>query len=153
LQSGLEGIPVTVGDVFDHSSGANTRAFTGRLTRGAARVEQYTGTTVYLDREITLDSTIFSGNCILIVRDPDDTISQHTVSGPFDTATRSVTVAASGTFDFLSPYMILRSSGDVYQYRVTSMRRSSKNDVSVEGSQYVASAYYHSDYDGGTTPI
>lgn len=153
LQSGLEGIPVTVGDVFDHAHGGNTRAFTGRLTRGADRSEQYTGSGVYLDREITLDSAIFSGNCMLIVRDPDDTIRQYTVTGPFDTATRSITLSASGTFNFLSPYMILRSSGEIYQYRVTSMRRSSQKDVAVEGSQYVASAYYHSDYDGGATPI
>lgn len=150
FQSGLEAIPVTIGDVFNHAHGGR---ISGRLARGSAREELYLGTTVYLDRQVTLDSSVYSGNCFVVVRDPDDVMRVHTVIGPFDTPTRSITVAASATFAFLSPYAIFRDTGDVFQYRVSLMRRSGQKDVAIEANEYSENAYYHTDYDGGGTPI
>jgi hypothetical protein len=152
LQSGLEALPVTAGDVFDYNSVGNIMAFSGRLVRGAAREENYTGTTVYLDREITLDSATYSGNCILIVRDPSDVVGQHTVTGPFDVATRSLTVNTSATWDWLAPYIVCRTN-DVRQYKVHSISRNSQHDVLIDALQYVPAAYYHSNYDGGKVAI
>ncbi len=153
FQSGLEGIPVTTGDIIDWSHGGNELTFSGRIARGSAREEEYTGTTAYLDEEITLDSSTFSGNCIMLVRDPDDTRQEYTVTGPFDTPTRSVVVSASATFNFLSPWIILRNSGEVYQYRVIQMARSSNQDIQITAAQYDEDAYYNDDYAGGATPI
>jgi hypothetical protein len=152
LQSGLEALPVTAGDVFDYNSVGNVMAFDGRLARGADREEYYTGTTVYLDREITLDSDTYSGNCILIVRDLWDVITQHTVTGPFDTATRSLTVSASATWDYLAPYIVCLS-GKVRQYKVNSISRNGLQDALIEALQYVPAAYYHSNYESGGVAI
>ena len=152
-QTGLEGIPITAGDVIDWASGGNATTFHGRVAMGANREEEYSGTTCYTHETITLPSATFSGNCQLIVRDPDDTLRTHTVSGPFDTATRSLTVSASATFNFLAPFLITRASGEIYQYRILQMQRSSDLAVAFKAGQYSSSAYYHADYDSGAVAI
>ncbi len=152
LQSGFESLKIKVGDVIKHASRGNLLAFTGRLARGAAREEQYTGTTVYLDKKITLDSATFSGNCIFITRNNDDTINEFTVTGPFDAATWLINVSVSGTFDFLAPWIIGRTS-EKYKYKVNTIKRGSKKDALIESQTYDETAYYHADYDSGSTPI
>jgi len=151
FESGLEAIPVQSSDVINYQGSIN--AFTGRLPRYSDRTEQWTGTTVYLDQEINLASATYSGNCILMVRDPDDTIRTYTVTGPFDSDEWYVTVSGSGTFDYLSPYIICRNTGDVYQYKVTEMQRSGKLDVKLQCLQYDSTAYYHANYEAGTVVI
>ena len=151
FESGLEAIPVVSGDVINYQASIN--AFSGRLPRYSDRTEQWTGVTVYLDQEINLDSTIYSGNCILMVRDPDDTIQTYTVTGPFDSDEWYVTVSAAGTFDYSSPYIICRNTGDVYQYKVTDMKRSGQLDIKLECLQYDSTAYYHADYEAGVVVI
>lgn len=152
LQSGFESLKVKVGDVVKHGSRGNLLVFTGRLARGAAREEQYSGTTVYLDKEITLDSATFSGDCVFITRNNDDSINEFTVTGPFDSATWLINVSASGTFDFLAPWIIGRTT-EKYLYKVNSVSRGQKKDALIEAQTYDATAYYHADYDSGSTPI
>jgi len=151
FESGLEAIPVQSGDVINYQG--SIKAFTGRLPRYSDRTEQWTGTTVYLDGEINLASATYSGNCILMVRDPDDTIRTYTVTGPFDSDEWYVTVSVAGTFDYLSPYIICRNTGDVYQYKVTDMKRSGQLDIKLECLQYDSTAYYHANYEAGTVVI
>ena len=151
LQSGLEAIPVTTGDVINYQASINS--FTGRLPRHLDRSEEYTGTTVYLDQEINLPTATYSGNCILMVRDPDDTIQTYTVSGPFDTDTWRVTISTSGTFNFLAPFIICRNTGDVYQYKVSAMERSNQLDIKLNALQYDSTGYYNIDYEGGLVAI
>ena len=136
FESGLEAIPVVSGDVINYQASIN--AFSGRLPRYSDRTEQWTGTTVYLDQEINLPTATYSGNCILMVRDPDDTIQTYTVTGPFDSDEWYVTISAAGTFDYLAPYIICRETGDVYQYKVTNMQRSGKLDIKIQSLQYLS---------------
>ena len=152
FQTGIEGILDLPGDVIEHGKG--TLTFTGRISRNATREEEYTGTIVYLDQEITLASATYSGNCIIQIRNPlDDSIDQFSVTGPFDTATRYVNVNASGMFYFLSPWKILRSSGEIHKFRIQTVRRTSNMSVEVTGLQYDETAYYNSNYAGGVIPI
>ena len=151
FESGLEAIPVQSGDIINYQASIN--AFSGRLPRYSDRTEQWTGVTVYLDQEINLASATYSGNCILMVRDPDDTIQTYTVTGPFDSDEWYVTVSGAGTFDYLSPYIICRNTGDVYQYKVTDMKRSGQLDIKLECLQYDSTAYYHANYEAGTVMI
>ena len=88
-----------------------------------------------------------------MVRDPDDTIRTYTVTGPFDSDEWYVTVSASGTFNYLSPYIICRNTGDVYQYKVTDMKRSGQLDIKLECLQYDSTAYYNTKYEAGTVVI
>jgi hypothetical protein len=188
-QTGIEGIPVVAGDIYEAVSDGNALAFSGRLamgplvsglidfddtaavdyddtaaveydsgsdsladSQGAAGSTQYTGSTVYLDEEIEIPMSM-SGNAQLIVRDPDDTISTYTISGPFGLSTRSVEITSAGTFDFLSPWMIIRATDEVSQYRVVAIQRTSNQDLAITGAQYDETAHYHSDYDAGATAI
>jgi hypothetical protein len=151
FQSGLEAVRDMPGDVIKYGHG--TLFFTGRLQRDDERRDEYSGTTVYLDREITLDSTLYSGDCFLNVRQPDDVVAQYTVTGPFDTATRSVVVSEAGEFNALSPWKILRNSGPVHQFRINTIQRSSRIDVSISALQYDETAYYNIAYGSGVTPI
>ena len=59
----------------------------------------------------------------------------------------------TGTFDYLSPYIICRNTGDVYQYKVTNMKRSGQLDIKLECLQYDSTAYYHANYETGTVII
>jgi len=151
LETGLEAIPVQSGDVINYQASVN--AVSGRLPRYSNRNEQWTGTTVYLDQEINLASATYSGNCILMVRDPDDTIRTYNVNGPFDSDEWYVDVNPAGTFNYLSPYIICRNTGDVYQYKVTNMKRSGQLDIKLECLQYDSTAYYNADYEAGTVII
>jgi len=151
LESGLEAIPVTSGDVINYQASINS--FSGRLPLDNNRDEEWTGTIVYLDQEIYLDSSIFSGNCIIMVRDPDDTLQSYVISGPFDTDIWAVTITSSGTFNYSSPYTICRSTGDVYQYKIEDMKRSSNLDIKISALQYDESVYYNSDYESGSIAI
>jgi len=151
FQSGLEAIPVVSGDVFNYQASINS--FSGRLPLSNNRAESWTSSTIYLDQEINLDSTVFSGNCIIMIRDPDDTLQSYTVSGPFDTDTWTVTISTTTTFNYLSPYTICRSTGDVYQYKISKMSRTNKLDFRIEGLQYSSTAYYNINYAGGSTAI
>jgi hypothetical protein len=151
LESGLEAIPVTSGDVINYQASINS--FSGRLPLDNDRNDEWTGTTVYLDQEINLDSSIFSGNCILMVRDPDDTLQSYIITGPFDTDTWTVTISSSETFNQYSPYTICRSTGDVYQYRIEDMKRSSNLDIKISALQYDETAFYNSGYESGGVAI
>jgi len=151
FQSGLEAIPVTSGDVINYQASINS--FTGRLPLDNDRNDEWTGTTVYLDQEINLDSSIFSGNCILMVRDPDDTLQSYIITGPFDTNTWTVTISSSGTFNQYTPYTICRNTGDVYQYKIEEMKRSSKLDIKISALQYDSTVYYNDNYESGSVAI
>lgn len=153
FQTGIEGIQIIPGDVYNYAHIGSPHSFAGRIARGSSREETYAGTTVYLDREITLGSDVFSGDCILIVRDPDDTVRQFSVTGPFDSATMEVTLASTGTFHYLSPYAIVTASGGPFQFQTDTITRSKEKDVLVEGRQYVEASFYNSEFDGGGTPI
>jgi hypothetical protein len=151
LQSGLEAIPVISGDVINYQASINS--FSGRLPLSNNREQSWTGTTVYLDQKVNLASATFSGNCILMVRDPDDTLQTYTISGPFDIDTWTVTVTSSGTFNYLSNYTICRNIGDPYQYKVVQMERTNKLDIKISAMQYDSTAYYNSDYEAGSVAI
>ncbi len=153
FESGVEALRSVSGDIIDFQSSGNSLAAGGRIAHDANYNNEYTGTTVYLDNEVELPEATFSGNCVLVVREPDDTLIEVNITGPWDEETNRFTVDSSTTFYRFSPYIIRRSTNETYLYRITGIRRTSDQDVAVTGMEYVSESYYNANYGGGATPI
>lgn len=141
LQTNMVGMRVAKGDVYIHIP-ARVRSFSGRLGYGSSWENHYTFTAVYLDREITLDSTTFGSSCTMYVEDPNGTIQTHTVTGPFDEATKSVTVSESATFSIYSVWAIV-PTGTECLYRAEHPVFNMNKHVRIEGIQYDSTTYYN----------
>jgi hypothetical protein len=149
LQTNMIGMRVTKGDVYVHVP-ARVRSFSGRLGYGSEGAAHYAGTTVYLDRAITLDSATFGAACTLYVQPLDGQVGTFTVTGPFDTETETVTVSANSAWHVYAPWAIV-PVGAVCLYRAEHPIFNGQKHVRIEGLQYAASAYYHSNW--GSDPI
>lgn len=109
---------------------------------------------IVLDQAITLDASTYSGNCTIWVRLADDSLEIRSLTGPWDIET--------DTFNLSSPisgkgiedvFVIGRSVDTGMKYRVTSISRDVDSLLELAALEYDESVYYHSDYDGGETPI
>jgi Concanavalin A-like lectin/glucanases superfamily len=143
LETGIEGIPVTVQDVVRFAQDV----FGGRLAADSA------GGSIRIDQTIVLDSATYSGNCKIWIKTSDDTILEGTVSGPFDEKTNILSTGISGAVSRFDNYMIGLADNTKYIYRLVNVARSGQKRVAVTGLQYVESSYYHADYGGGAVAI
>ncbi len=154
LQSGLEAIANLKGDIVSFRHPGNTKAFDGRIDRDASGSDTYTGTTIYLDQAITLDTATFSGNAqVKTINKTTDVITTHTITGPFDIETNAFVVSVSATFNRFEPYILGRITGEIYDYKVSSTQRTTKQSVRIEAVQYTPGSYTHADFDNGGVTI
>ena len=91
----------------------------------------------------------------MIVWNPNnDTLDTHTLSGPYDSDTRSVTITASGNFIAYSVWLIVTSTAlEQIKYRITGVTTNENMSVKIDGMQYIEDAYYHTDYESGGVAI
>jgi Concanavalin A-like lectin/glucanases superfamily len=143
LETGIEGIPVTVSDVVRFAQDV----FGGRLAADSA------GGQIRIDQTIILDSATYSGNCKMWIKTTDDTILEGTVSGPFDEETNILSTSVSSAVSRFDNYMIGLADNTKYIYRLVSVTRSGQKRVAVTGLQYVESSFYHANYGAGTVAI
>ena len=154
IDSGLEAIGVIKGDIISYAHPGSPKVFGGRIDRDASGSDAYTGTTIYLDQAITLDTATYSGNAQAITRNKDtDVLTTHTITGPFDIETNAFVVSASATFNRFEPYIVGRVTGEIYDYKVSSVQRTSNQSVRIEAVQYTQSSYFHVDFGGGVVAI
>jgi Concanavalin A-like lectin/glucanases superfamily len=143
LETGIEGITVTISDVVRFAQDV----FGGRLAADSA------GGQIRIDQTITLDSATYSGNCKIWIKTSGDTILEGTVSGPFDEETNVLSTGISCAVSRFDNYMIGLADNTKYIYRLVNVARSGQKRVAVTGLQYVESSFYHADYGGGTVAI
>jgi hypothetical protein len=153
FQSGIEAVRCTLGDVINLRHDGNARTYGGRIAAHPDDGDSYSGTTIYVDQTINLAAATYSGNCTLTIRATDDSLITATVTGPFDTDTEYLTVSGSISVNRFDPFMITLASGEVTQFKITSVQRSGSQELTIRALQYVAASYYHGDYDSGNTPI
>jgi len=147
LESGIEAIVCTTGDVIRFAHEGNSMVAGGRLAADSA------GGSIRIDKIIELDSATFSGNCKIWIKTADDTILEGTISGPFDEETDTFFTSISSAVERFDNYIVGRSTGEKYLYRLVSAKRSSNQEVAFTGLQYVESSYYHEDYGSGAIAI
>lgn len=147
LESGIESIMSTVGDVVRFAHEGNAMVAGGRLAADSA------GGSIRIDKKITLDSATFSGNCKIWIKTADDTILEGTVTGPFDEETDLLYTTISSAVERFDNYIVGRASGEKYLYRLVSAQRNSNQDIAFNGLQYNEDSYYHEDYGGGSVAI
>lgn len=147
LESGIESIVSTVGDVVRFAHEGNAMVAGGRLAADSA------GGSIRIDKKITLDSATFSGNCKIWIKTADDTILEGDVTGPFDEETDTFSTSIGSAVERFDNYIIGRATEEKYLYRLVSAKRSSNQEVAFTGLQYVESSYYHGDYGGGIVAI
>lgn len=147
LESGIEGIVSTVGDVIRFAHEGNSLVAGGRLAADG------TGGQIRIDKKITLDSATYSGNCKIWIKISDDTVLEGTVDGPFDEETDLFSTSISEAVARFDNYIIGRATDEKYLYRLAGITRSGQKTVKVTGLQYNENSYYHADYNGGAVAI
>jgi hypothetical protein len=156
LQSGVEAIQSIKGDIIGYQHPGNSKVVGGRIDKDVNGDDAYSGDTIYIDQKITLDSATYSGNAQILVRNKDtDTISTFNITSPFDVETNVFVVAesAGGSFNRFEPFIIGRATGEIYDYRVVSVQRTSKQAMAIEAIQYVSASYFHADFGGGVIEL
>jgi len=147
LESGIESIMSTVGDVVRYAHEGNEMVAGGRLAQDSA------GGSIRIDKKITLDSATFSGNCKIWIKTADDTILEGNVSGPFDEETDLLYTSIGSAVERFDNYIVGRSSGEKYLYRLVLAKRNSNQEIAFTGLQYNEDSYYHEDYGSGSVAI
>jgi len=96
---------------------------------------------------------MYSGNCYIYIRKSDDTVVKYTITGTFDTETDAFTTSETPTGAADNPFFIYRSSEDEVLYVVDRVSVTDEQKIKIEGYNYDESAFYHTDWDSGNTPI
>lgn len=147
IESGIESIVSTVGDVVRFAHEGNSLVTGGRLA------EDTLSGTIRIDKKIELDSATFSGNCKIWIKTADDTILEGNVTGPFDEETDVISASISSPAQRFDNYIIGRATGEIYLYRLAAAKRTSNQEVMFTGLQYVENSYYHENYGSGLVAI
>lgn len=143
----VEAVVMEPGAVIMVQHDSNKHTFGGLLGLDAA------GTTVTLDRAVTLPSSFFGSGVKLWVRDADDNIFERTITGPFDMETQTLELDAALTAARFDPYAIGRPNEEKWLYRITKLDIEKNETCAITAVEYVESAYYHADYESGTKAI
>jgi len=116
------------------------------------RVISSTGTTITLDREITLNSSIFDDNCVIWVR-RGTSMRKRNITGPFDEETDTFNVESNTGGVEGDPYGIGRAEDEIWLYMIEEVEISEEATVKIVALNFDPSAYFHADYNDGATVI
>jgi hypothetical protein len=148
LGTGIEGLQTVMGDVVYFAHEGNSLVVHGRLA-----ADYDGGGSIHIDQKVTLASATYSGNCKIYLKTSDDTIYEGTITGPFDEETQVFETSLTNTAERFDHYIIGRSSGEKYKYRIIAGKRKGQKTIELQGLEYDEDLYYHADYDGGATAI
>jgi len=146
----VDAIACLPGDMVLAQDEGNDLTYGGRLGDQTGVADDV----IVLDQAITLAAATYDGNCTVWVRLADDSLESRTITGPWDTETDTFTLdtdlVGKGRDDVC---VIGRATGEALKYRVTNIARDVDCQFTLSGLEYDETVYYHSDYDGGKTPI
>lgn len=148
FETDVEGLVIQPGDTIAFQHESNKYTFGGRI------VDLNTSSkTITIDREITLDSSLYSGDCYIYIRQADDDVVKYTITGPFDTLTDEFDTSESPYGATDDPFAIYRSAEDEVLYTVDEITITDEQKVKIVAYNYDDSAFYHADWASGATPI
>lgn len=124
-----------------------------KMTFGGLLATDASGTTITLDRTITLDSATFGAGVKVWVRDMDDNILERAITGPFDEETNVFELDEAVAASRWDPYAIGRPNEETWLYRITKFELEKDEWVTITASEYVEAVYYHENYGGGAVAI
>lgn len=146
----VDAIACLPGDVVVCQDEGNELTYGGRLADQTGVDDDV----IVLDQAVTLDAATYSGNCSIWVRLADDSLEIRSITGPWDVETDTFNLSAAISGKGIDDVFVIGHSADaVMKYRVTSISRDVDSVFELAALEYDESVYYHSDYDGGETPI
>lgn len=153
FRAGLEAVTCLPGHICSFQHAGNRLFFGGR-------VRSLSGTSVILDRVISLAAADFEDNARIWIRTCEDVLLSADILGPWDTGTNTFTLssALAGVNadypDSMDPYMLGRYTNEVYQYRILEVSPPGQDLKSeIKALEYNETVYYHSDYEAGEVAI
>lgn len=151
LKCGLEAALVERGDVFYLVHSRNRQSWSGRTSR------DHSGSSyIHLDQLVTLTPPSSALSTKIYLIDPDGTIREHSVVGPWDEATQVIEIDGTYTGSRFDTYGIGFPTQDKLLYQVLSKsitETDSGVEVEIQFIEYDDRVYYHPDYEGGLVPI
>lgn len=148
----IEASALEIGDVVWLIHPRHNQMFSGRITNDVSA-----STSIPIDQTITLDTATYgSGAAKMYLRDADGNVNDYTVTGPFDTATNTITISSAVSLDRFDVWGIALPNAHKLLYQISNKTLADgqyKQFVKFEAVEYVASRFYHSSYGGGLVAI
>jgi hypothetical protein len=115
FKSGLDAVQIELGEVVNIIHPTNTYGFGGKLAR-----DHTAATTIYLDQIINMPRADYHNKATLYTIDPDGTYAEHTITGPFDVDTQTITISGSTyTGSQFDTFSIGRPNDEKLLYQIT----------------------------------
>lgn len=153
FETGPEAMFIERGDVIEIIHPTNRYGFGGKLAQ-----DHTAATTLYLDQEVTLATADYSGKATLYLINPDGERETRTITGPFDVATRAITISAAYTGYRWDTFAIGRPNDERLLYQVLDKKLAgpsggNREKLQIDFVEYVDAVFYNAGYDGGAVAI